>query len=552
MIDRLAERLTLPGSPFELTSADSGAGVLRSFRHCPHSLCDVYRKGAKAADAPCMKIQGRDVSYGEILNEAGSLAAALVSTFGVREGARVGVIASLTAQGFAALIATTSIGAVAVLIDPTSPLPTIMSSLDLADCELVVTESAVADALEDLRTHRPLCLIRASADSTPPYFDLPTRALGHSIDAGREVHPDQEALIVFTSGSTGTPKGVVSTHRAVLHGLMNMSLASALAASRNKFASAAAATRTSPCSLLMSPLAHVSGYSHLLLMMQIAGKVIPISTWNSEEALTVIAREKVTSLSGANTEAAADLLRHDLTAHDLRSLSSLAIHGSALRSNLIAQLREKLPGVRPSTGYGLSETNGSVSIALGADFLERPHSSGPIVPSVDIRILDESGEAVERGHVGEIWLRGQMLMSGYCAAPRASARALQGGWFRTDDFGYLDSGNYLHISERRQDLLEWHGQRISCARIEQALCDSNAVDDAVALLVPDGTGGSRLLLAAVPARTSDDPATLIAAALRKSTSLDPQAVRLVTLDRLPRTSAGKVDRRFLRTTYGAT
>ena len=119
-------------------------------------------------------------------------------------------------------------------------------------------------------------------------------------------------------------------------------------------------------------------------------------------------------------------------------MTSVGIHGEALRENILTELRDRLPQATPATGYGLTETNGSICAAVGDDLIEHPGTCGPIVPSVEARILDERGTEVPVGSTGEIWLRGAMMMSGYCGVTQNHAEGSNGGWFCTEDFGRLD------------------------------------------------------------------------------------------------------------------
>lgn len=537
----LADRLTLPGSPFELGTAAINGQSLSVFRHSPTSLSGVYRKSTGSAHSICIHVGGRDFSYGDVWNDASALAHWLVEKHGIRSETRVALVASRSPRWLAAFMAITSIGAVAVLVDRDAPPSQLIASLEQAGCPLVVTEIEVAQRLASLGERRPCVPI----DGEAPEWARPTA--GAALLA-TPIDPDQEALIAFTSGSTGTPKGAICTHRAVLTGLMNMSLAGALASlraapgvARNNVA------RAAPCSILTSPFSHVSGYSHLLLMMQVAGTSMPLSEWDTATVLQLARQKNVSSLNGVHAESLMELLHADRSVHDLASLASIGLHGSALRPNLIAQMRERLPWVRPTTGYGLTETNGSVALAMGDDLHRRPRSCGTVVPTVSIRLLNDDGEEVATGVSGEIWLRGAMLMSGYCSAPHLTARAMHGGWLRTGDFGHMDSDGFLYIDERREQVFDLDGRRISCAQLEQMLCESGSVQDAAVLLIDSSRQDLRLLIAAVPARSPLEAESSVRAQLDLDTGIMSRPrVEILMLERLPRTSTGKIDRRALR------
>src|SRR5262249_11709032 len=159
-------------------------------------------------------------------------------------------------------------------------------------------------------------------------------------------------------------------------------------------------------------------------------------------------------------------------------LTSVGIHGEALRENSLAELRERLPNATAVTGYGLTETNGSICAASGDDLVEHPGTCGPVVPSVEARILDEHGTGVPPGGTGELWVRGAMLMSGYCGAVKAAATGPLNGWFCTQDFGRMDQDGFVYLQQRRQDVFYHEGKPLSVATIERVVYECDGVDEA--------------------------------------------------------------------------
>jgi long-chain acyl-CoA synthetase len=542
----LAERLIQPGSPFELSTTLVEGDARRRFRHCPAGLSEVYRNAQRSADAVCLRSGNTETRFAQLLDEASHLAHRLIRHHGIRAGSRVAILSHSSPAWFAAFIAATGAGASAVLIDPEKPTRELLAMLQLARCEVLVADRQRQEALWDLGER---CATIVIGNDAPPFFEgeaaVPTPDRHWILQA---MDPEAEALVAFTSGSTGVPKGVRCTHRAVLSGLMNMSLARALAGLRVRQAPTRGA---SPSSILLSPFFHVSGYAHLLLMMQVAGTVVPWRGAFTAEMLPLIAAVKATSISGLNAEGLTQLLAADLSAQDLSSLMSIGVHGSALRPHLIQQLREHLPAVALATGYGLTETNGSIALALGSELLERPGSCGAVVPSVEVRIVNHDGAACAAGAAGEIWIRGAMLMSGYCGQEERTARVLQNGWFKTGDFGHMDSNGFLYVEERREELLDWGDRLISCAKLEQALCASMRIQDAAVMEITAMSGERRLLVAVVPAHVTSDLAASVGEHLTREHALLPAQFDIVTLEQMPRTATGKIDRRALREGYAA-
>jgi acyl-CoA synthetase (AMP-forming)/AMP-acid ligase II len=512
----------------------------------------MYRKAARSAAVVCLHFAGRDITYAEVFSEANAVARGLGRIHGVRVGDRVAVILPNCPQWWIAFVAITSMGAVAVLVDPRGEPSHIRNALQLARCSVVITDESTGRMLAEHADSRPQMLVRnctgeSHLEPLHASFAGTAREDAHLPIDRRALDPDQEALVAFTTGSTSFPKGVVSSHRAVVAGVMNMMLSSALASIRNR-AQGPVTQRVqgSPSSLLLAPLTHVSGYSHLLLMTQVVGKVVLLPTWQVETAVDLIENQRIRALSGANAAQLRELIRREARL-GLDSLTSVGIHGEALRENILAELRDRLPNATPGTGYGLTETNGSICAAVGRDLAEHPGTCGPVVPAVEARILDEHGVAVPTGETGEIWVRGAMLMSGYCGRSTASDT----GWFCTEDFGRIDAQGWLFLAQRRQDVFYCGDQPLSVAAIERLAYECGGIDEAAALFSGEGQRLHRLVVAIVPRKGAVDPGPQLSARLTRELGADACQVQIETLAQLPRLSSGKIDRRTLRERFAA-
>ena len=552
MAASLAERLVQPGSPFELVPAGPPGSAARLFRHAPTSLNSVYQQATGSAAQACMHFWGREVAYGEILSAAAELGHVLRGSHGIIAGQRVAVILPTCPQWLMAFIAITSTGAVAVLIPPHDPPARILSLLESTKCVAVITDEECSRMLAERADCRARILVHhCSAQSRNASCQSSVQgihaATGQALFDTKAIDPEQEALIAFTTGSTAAPKGVISSHRAVITGIMNMMLCSALASARNRLSQPPQPRLQSPpSSLLLAPLTHVSGYSHLLLMMRVAGKVVPLPAWHAQRAASLIEQHRLRLVSGANPAQLRELLRSDPHVADITSLVSIGVHGEALYSNILAEISERLPGATPGTGYGLTETNGSVCAAVGADLLQRPGTCGPIAPSVEIRIIDEQGLEVAAGGTGEIWLRGAMLMSGYCVSGKESPGVSAQGWFCTEDFGRVDPEGFLFLAERRQEIFYSNNGALSVASIERRLYECECVDEAAAVFVEAGQRLGKVFIAVVPRRGTAGHERVIAASLGPALPAEECELKIVTFTRLPRLATGKVDRHALR------
>jgi acyl-CoA synthetase (AMP-forming)/AMP-acid ligase II len=203
------------------------------------------------------------------------------------------------------------------------------------------------------------------------------------------------------------------------------------------------------------------------------------------------------------------------------------------------------------TGYGLTETSGMVTLTVGEEFLENRHTAGKPVPTVEMRLVDESGREVAAGEPGEVCVRGASLFLGYCDGTGVDPSLDADGWFRTGDVGILDAGGFLSIVDRRKDMVISAGENIYCAEVERALSMHPDVVEVAALGVPDERLGERLVAVVVPrpgsALATGDLAGMLGphVAAQLADYKVPREFRAVA-ETLPRNIMGKVMKAQLR------
>jgi len=539
------------GKPFELMEATPGGIPCRVFRRGPGTLPDLYKRVAALGNRELVVCGGHRLTTREVLARAYIVSRHLVDEAGVRAGARVAVIAGNHPQWVISFVAITSIGATAVAIHNRTGLTEMVSALEDAEVDVVIADDTVARMLIE-RDGRRRILPILEVDSIPRV--TPAEAGWESLDSAQLVRARQEisidpqfpALIAFTSGTTGRPKGVISTHLSMMTGMMNMLLGGALAAARDT-ARKPASRNTPPVSLVLAPLSYVGGYFNLLLMWYLGGRVVMLPDATGDVAVAKIQQEAVTGLVGATPTLVAEVLESARRRNDgASSLRSINVHGGHLTPALRADIAEVLPQVILGTGYGMTETNGSICSASGSTLTSKPDTCGRPLPSVDLRIAREDGSDAPRGEAGEIFVRGAMVMQGYCGWPEATKSVLRDGWLRTGDLGILDTDDDLEIVDRVNNVLLCDGVRISHSQIERIVIDQCSARQAVTLGVEAVGGSHRVVIVAVPQEGHSLDSNRITECLLQAGVGGTAAPRIVGVDSLPHTPSGKVDSRELR------
>jgi acyl-CoA synthetase (AMP-forming)/AMP-acid ligase II len=314
-------------------------------------------------------------------------------------------------------------GATAVLVNSRGASDEIVHALHDTDCAILIADAKRAAATAN--GFRGKVLV---ADDAGNFCDGSGRAFDISAAPVRISHaaPDDPAVIMFTSGTTGRPKGAVLSHRSIytcMFGMQHSGAAQLIQAAGKLGVDPQTLAGSFPqmASLAFMPFFHVSGAEFVVLSaLTHGGKIVIMKRWDAATALQLIERERVSQFSGPPS-IFWDILAHpDLGKFDLSSLLNIGVGGQATPPQLLEALLRAIPNAAPSGGWGMTETNGSVAMFSGKDFLTKPLASGRILPVAAVRILDDGGKELPTGGIGEIWVKSALVMTGYWNQPEAN------------------------------------------------------------------------------------------------------------------------------------
>ncbi|MBI9084654.1 MAG: AMP-binding protein [Desulfobacterales bacterium] len=351
-----------------------------------------------------------------------------------------------------------------------------------------------------------------------------------------QIDPKQDlACLLYTSGTTGFPKGAMITHHNYNH-------VAALVASGLD-------VRETDVLYLLFPLFHVGGQALILFPAVLAGATcMPIPMFDAGDLLESIQHFGLT-FGFAPPTAYIGLLNHpEFDRFDLSSLRMTAASGAPVPAALQAEWQEKV-GTYLFAGYGCTE-----STAAGPGAMEMAHKRNPGtgtlgVTTGEIRVVDEKGNTVPRGTVGEFHLRGEGIAQGYWKKPEETKKCfLEDGWWATGDAGTMDEDGFLFFVERIKDLIVASGYNIAPAEVENYLYQHPAVQEAAVVGVPDEYRGETVKAFVVLREEAKGKVTeddIIAFGKEKMAAYKaPKRVEFI--DELPKNITGKVLRRVLR------
>jgi len=347
-----------------------------------------------------------------------------------------------------------------ILINPAE------SKESLRDFVLRHTDGRGAD---DVVVSVPVASVMAEADpgSLPPV----------------EIDGDDDATIFYTSGTTGNPKGALGSHRNMCSNLI--SGAFVRMRTEIRYGRVPAPPPGPSGHLLSVPLFHATGCHGILCGNTFAGNmIVTMYNKNPEEAIRLIEREKLASFGGVPSMVWQVIESPEFAKHDLSSVQSIGYGGAPSAPELVKRIGESFPQVKPSNGYGLTETSALTTSNSAEDYLEKPTSAGCPAPVSEVRIAGDDGQEVPRGTIGEVWIKGPQVVKGYWRKPEATAQSFTDGWLHTGDLGYMDGDGFLYIADRAKDMLIRGGENVYCVEVESALYSHPDVMDAAVVGIP--------------------------------------------------------------------
>ncbi len=570
MIDHYrAARAELDAGPFATTDVVVRDVSVRVFTAAPPNLRMLWQLTAAHADKTYIVYEDERLTYAEVDAQVRALADQLTRVHGVGRGDRVAIAMRNYPEWVIAYWATVSIGAAVVGMNAWWTSTEMEYGLSDSRPKVLVADDErlerVLPVLDNLRALAPLHVIAVRSDRPLPtdaarWGDVVDPSVAPSALPDADVDPDDDACIFYTSGTTGFPKGAQLTHRGSIHNILNIAyMTTAIAMTEAKAIAsgdlpAPTSTPTPPAQgvfMAPTPMFHVTACNCIMHPATLTGgRVVFTRKWDAGRALELIEREGVTNFSGVPTMSRELLSHPDWSTRDTSSLAGMSGGGAAVQPDLVGKIDTALKNGVPGTGYGLTETHGIVTANSARLYLAKPASCGPIVPTLDAKLVDDDGNDLPPGDdvVGQLCVRGAIVIKGYLNRPEATAEAIRDGWFNTGDIARIDDDGFVFIVDRAKDMVLRGGENVYCSEVEAAIYQHHAVAETAVFGVPDERLGEEVAAALVlhPGATLDEDELRTFLGERIAKYKIPAKVWFLT-EPLPRNANGKFVKRDLRT-----
>ncbi len=522
---------TVAWPPMRL-EAHFGDRVVRCFAERPRSLYALLDSAARLhADREAIVCGDERLRWRELALLVSKLAAGLTQ-LGVRAGDRVALLMGNRAEFVATLFAVARLGAVSVPISIREQTPGLAYMVNDCGACLLVHDAELAERLP-VAAAIPTVRQRVSVGHCAGSEDFGALLGSASLTAPAAVQEEDVATIMYTSGTTGNPKGAALTHLGIAHSVMHYQVGMGLT--------------EHDASIAAVPLSHVTGLVALVATMaHCAGKLVIMPAFKAADFLRLATQERMSHTLMVPAMYNLCLLQGDFDHHDLSNWRVGAYGGAPMPVATIERLARQVPSLVLMNCYGATETTSPATLMPPGETASHNDTVGRNLPCAQIIVVDDEGREVPFGQLGEIWIKGPMVVKDYWGNPGATKANLSGGFWHSGDIGSIDPEGYVKVVDRKKDMINRGGYKIYTIEVENALHAHPGVLECAVVAKPCPVLGERVH-AFVVLREPGVTAQVLTqhCGARLSDYKVPESFTL-TETPLPRNANGKLVKRALR------
>ena len=517
-----------------------GDRVVRCFVDRPRSLHALLANAASQYPKREALVCGQDRLTWQQLQDVSTRLASGMAARGVGVGDRVAMLIGNRNEFVTTLFAVAHLGAIAVPISIREQTPGLRYMLNDCAAMMIVHDSDLGDRLPasvDLPSVRTRVSIGAYNGSEEFNNLLVHPQSNASTTAPAPVKEEDVAVIMYTSGTTGNPKGATLTHLGIVHSSMHYQIGMGLT--------------ENDASIAAVPLSHVTGLVALVATMaRCAGKLVIMPAFKAADFLLLAARERMTSTLMVPAMYNLCLLQADFDTHDLAAWRVGAYGGAPMPVATIASLARTLPRLTLMNCYGSTETTSPATLMPQGETAAHNDTVGRTLGCAEIAVFDDSGCEVKHGEMGEIWIKGPMVVKGYWSNPAATAANFTGGFWHSGDLGTIDADGYVKVLDRMKDMINRGGYKIYTIEVENVLYAHPSVLECAVVAKSCPVLGERVhafvtLREGADSEQSQNDALKAFCTARLSDYKVPESFTLSEVP-LPRNANGKLVKRALR------
>ena len=478
---------------------------------------------------------GTELTYAELDQRASKLAAWMQSK-GMAKGDRVAILAPNCPEIFETAFACAKIGAICLPLNWRLTVPELEYILKDSSPKLLISDVKFAREANELVS---LCKVALELQLDPENANCSyaTNVAAASTDYEAALcYHDDVAMIMYTSGTTGHPKGAMITFGMNFYNAVNLGIPAGISADTVQ--------------LVVLPLFHTGGMNcYANPILHAGGRLLLMRDFDPGRALAVLGDESigVTHFFGVPAPYQFMMQHPDFAATDLSRIVAAGVGGAPCAEAILRGWIDR--GVPLIQGWGMTETSPGGTMLDAADVMRKIGSAGKALLHTEIKIVDDDGETLPWGEVGELLIRGPNITPGYWNKPEATADSFVDGWLKTGDAARFDEEGFIYIVDRWKDMYISGGENVYPAEVENVLYQLEQVAEAAIIGVPDDRWGEtgKAVLVLKPGQNLDSDAVIGHCLANLAKFKVPSSVEFIQA--LPRNATGKVLKRTLRDRY---
>jgi acyl-CoA synthetase (AMP-forming)/AMP-acid ligase II len=500
-------------------------------------------------DKVAIVFEEKRYTFSQLNDRVNGLGNALLN-LGVQKGDRVAMLQVNTNQCVETYFAVAKTGAIYVPLNFRAKGAELIYMLNSAEANTIFIGGRYLDLVNSIKSElasvKNFISLDGQHDGMEYYEDIIKSAPADEIFT--DIADEDTTILMYTAGTTGFPKGVMLSHKSFsIYVLENVSPPDPDVEERN---------------ILTVPLYHVAGIQAMMAAIYGGRTLVMERQFEAEEWMELVEKEKANRAMMVPTMLKQLMDHPEFSKHDLSSLKVITYGAAPMPLEVIKRAVELFPGVSFINAFGQTETASTITMLSPEDHditgteeekakkLKRLSSIGKPMSDIEMKIVDEAGNTLPPGEVGEIVARGPRVMSGYWKDKEKTDKTIDtDGWVHTGDMGYMDEDGYFYLAGRATDIIIRAGENISPEELEAVLHSYPKVDEAAVIGVADEEWGEVPMAVVVIKKGEKATPEELMEYCRANLASFKRPRSVVFVDELPRNPMGKVLKRVLREQY---
>jgi long-chain acyl-CoA synthetase len=506
---------------------------------------DILRRNAKIYSKKVGLIDGNKSFTYKGINERTNRLSNAMRNLGLKKGDKVAFMANSCHQFVEAFFAVAKAGLIIVPINARFSSEEASYIVNHSDSVAFIYQAELEEVAKKIRKSIPKVrhiITSGEGDENVNSYEVLLMDASYE-EPEEEIEPDDVMMIMYTSGATGNPKGVLASQRNIMANTNTMTIELRIV--------------PEDINLLVMPLYHNGGFWPTMTSFYSGALVILLPRFDLDNVLQLVDKENVTFLNLVPTMLLRIVSHPNLSKYNLNSLRLIMYAGAPISIEQLKKAMRILGAHRFYTSLGCTEANGQLlsfptkEHALDGPLSEKLGSVGRDGIGVEVKIVDESGNELPSGKVGEIIASGDNIALGYWKMPQETAETFRNGWLYTGDMGYRDEDGYVFVLDRKKDIIISGGENISSSEVEGVIYQHPGVEEVAVIGIPDEEWGEavKAIISLKPQYKDKVKEQDIIDFCKTSLAGYKKPKSVEFLDELPKTSAGKIAKGELKRSY---